>query len=237
MRPFVLAVCWYVVPGIIWVLASDSIVALLLGDSSTLSQISAIKGVAFVLASGLIIYRLLARQRAAQQVVEAAYNESERGFHLLFKNNPLPVWAYDRSTLRFLEINDVALAKYGYDRDELLVMRVTDLHPPEEVPKLREAIATPRAVRELSGVWRHRLKDGHLIDVEVQVHDLDLHGRPARMVVALDVTERRQAFQNEQRHAVRAHALAETAIAINLASTVAEVLDVTTSAARTIIGA
>src|ERR1051325_6738699 len=117
MRPFVLAVCWYVVPGIIWVLASDSLVALVVGDPATVSKISAVKGVVFVLVSGLIIYRLLARQHAARQGVEAAYSESERGFRSLFKNNPLPVWAYDRETLRFLEINDVALAKYGYDRD------------------------------------------------------------------------------------------------------------------------
>jgi PAS domain S-box-containing protein len=237
MRPFVLAVCWYVVPGIVWVLASDSVVALILGDSSNLTQISAIKGVAFVLASGLVIYRLLARQRAAQQVVEAAYSESERGFQSLFKNNPLPVWAYDRETLRFLEINDVALARYGYHRDELLAMKVTDLHPPAEVPGLLKAIATPRAVREVSGNWHHRLKDGSLIDVEVQVHDLELHGRPARIVVSLDVTERQRAFARQQQRAVRARALAEAAIAINGAGTVDEALRVVTDAARTIIGA
>src|SRR5262249_13545004 len=112
MRPFILAICWYVVPGIIWVLASDSLVALVGGDPAILPSGSAVKGVVFVLVSGLIIYRLLARQQAARRVVEAVYTESERGFRSLFKNTPLPVWAYDCETLRFLEINDVALAKY-----------------------------------------------------------------------------------------------------------------------------
>jgi PAS domain S-box-containing protein len=199
MRPFLLAVCWYVVPGLIWVLASDAIVAAFVGDPSLRAQISFVKGLAFVGVSGFVIYRLLARQRAAQEIVEAAFSESERGFQLLFKNNPLPVWAYDRQTLKFLEINDVALAKYGYSREELLAMKVTDVHPPDEVPELLKAIATPRELREVSGVWRHRLKDGQIIEVEVQVHDLDLRGHPARMVVALDVTERRRAFLAEQR--------------------------------------
>ena len=179
MRPFVLAVCWYVVPGIIWVLASDSVVALFVSNPAVLGQISAAKGIVFVVVSGLIISRLLARQYAARQVVEAAYTETERGFRPLFKNNPLPVWAYDRETLRFLEINDVALAKYGYERDELLAMQVTELHPADEVPQLRRAIATPREVREISGAWHHRLKDGSLIDVEVQVHDLETAPPPA----------------------------------------------------------
>lgn len=237
MRPFVLAVCWYVVPGIIWVLASDSIVAWVFGEQTSLSQISSAKGIAFVLVSGLIIYRLLARQRAAQQVVQAAYTESERGFQSLFKNNPLPVWAYDRETLRFLEINDVALARYGYDRDELLAKKVTDLHPPDQVPEILKAIATPRQVREVSGLWQHHLKDGSLIDVEVQVHDLELHGRPARIVVALDVTERQRELEAQQRRTARARALAEAAIAINAASTVEGSLQVVTEAARTILGA
>src|SRR3954454_22174884 len=172
MRPFVLAVCWYVVPGIIWVLASDSVAALVVSNPVILSQISVAKGVIFVLVSGLIIYRLLARQYAAQKVVQAAYSETERGFQLLFKHNPLPVWAYDRETLRFLEINDVALAKYGYGRDELLAINVTELHPPEEHSQILQAIATPREGRQVSGLWHHRRKDGSLIDVEVQVHDL-----------------------------------------------------------------
>ena len=193
MRPIVLAVCWLVAAGLLWVIATDWLVATLVPDGPWRLAVTAIKDVALVAVAGLIVYRLLARQLAEREAVEAAYGESERGFRSLFDNNPLPVWAYDRDTLRFLEINDVALAKYGYTRDELLAMKVTDVHPWDEVPRVLEAIATPRQAREVSGIWHHRLKDGRLIEVEVQVHDLDLQGRPARLVVALDVTERRRA--------------------------------------------
>jgi CheY-like chemotaxis protein len=34
MRPLILAVCWYVVPGIIWILASDAAVGLLVSDAA-----------------------------------------------------------------------------------------------------------------------------------------------------------------------------------------------------------
>lgn len=237
MRPFMLAACWYLVPGVLWVVGSDLILGLMISDPATLSQYSALKGIVFVLITAFVMYRLLARQHAAHQAIQSAYDETERGFQLLFTNNPLPVWAYDRETLRFLEINDVALAKYGYSRDELVSMKVTDVHPPEEVPALLEVIRRPREVREVSGHWHHRLKDGRLIEVEVSVHDLELRGRPARVVVALDITERTQILEQQQRSAARARELAEAAIAINLASTADERLRVASQAARAIIGA
>lgn len=237
MRPFMLAACWYMVPGVLWVVASDLLLGLVIHDPVFLSRVSAAKGIGFVAITGLVIYRLLARQWAAHQEIQSALLESERSFQLLFTNNPLPVWAYDRETLLFLEINDVALRKYGYSRDELLHMQVTEVHPPDEVPALLDAIRRPREVREISGVWHHRLKGGQIIEVEVQVHDLELRGRPARIVVALDVTERSRMLEHQQQNAVRARELADAAIAINLAGTVDEMLQVATQAARRIIGA
>jgi len=226
-----------VIPGIVWVVASDWLMAQIIPDPDTLTRIATAKGLLFVFVTGLIIYALLARQRAAHDRVQAAYLETERSFRLLFMNNPLPVWAYDRETLLFLEINDVALAKYGYSRAELLRMKVTEIHPTDEVPALLRAIAMRRDVREVSGTWRHRLKDGRIIDAEVQVHDLEFRQRPARVVVALDVTERNRAFRLEQQRAARAAALAETALAMNLAGAVDELLHVATDAARAIFGA
>ena len=43
-----------------------------------------------------------------------------------------------------------------------------------------------------SGLWRHRKKDGSVITVEVTARRFVLDGRPARLVVVNDVTERRK---------------------------------------------
>ena len=34
----------------------------------------------------------------------------------MFMQSPLPMWTYDWQTLRFVAINDAALAHYGYTR-------------------------------------------------------------------------------------------------------------------------
>src|SRR5260370_39299225 len=44
-----------------------------------------------------------------------------------------------------------------------------------------------------AGVWRHRKKDGSLIDVEITSHPIVYSGREARLVVATDITQRKRA--------------------------------------------
>ncbi len=119
----------------------------------------------------------------------------EEAFGLLFRHNPQPMWVYDLETLRFLAVNRAALAKYGYSEDQFLRMRITDIRPEEDVPRLLEDVRRPRPELQQAGLWRHRTKDGRVLDVEVSSHRLEFAGRPAALVVAYDVTDRLRAEQ------------------------------------------
>src|SRR5712691_24121 len=135
-----------------------------------------------------------AAERTARRRVEEALRQKEASFRLLFDSNPLPMWVFDRETLRFLEVHGAAVAHYGYTRDEFLAMRITDIRPPENVPLVESSVRSEGAVPIVrrSGTWRHRLKDGRVIDVEIVAHDLEFGGRQGRLVVAHDVTERKR---------------------------------------------
>src|SRR5512143_2917124 len=65
----------------------------------------------------------------ARRVATATYRE-------LFEANPHPMWVYDLETLAFLAVNDAAIRHYGYSRAGFLSMRITDIRPDEELPKL-----------------------------------------------------------------------------------------------------
>lgn len=119
-------------------------------------------------------------------------DSSDEKFGYLFVNNPLSMWIYDFHSLAFLDVNEAAVAHYGYTRDEFLKMRITDIRPPEDVARLLASLSDVRPDLQNSGEWRHQLKDGQLIDVQIASHILDFAGRKAVLVVAQDITARKE---------------------------------------------
>ncbi len=131
--------------------------------------------------------------RDAQRQAEAILRRSEQNFRNLFANNPLPMWVYDRDSLMFLDVNEAAIAHYGYSREEFLSMRITDIRPVEDVPRLLQSVIQKRDLLQFAGEWRHRRKNGDIFDVEITSHILEFNGSEAVLVVAQDISERKQA--------------------------------------------
>jgi PAS domain S-box-containing protein len=122
---------------------------------------------------------------------EELLQQSEERHRKLFENNPHPTWVFDRETLRFLAVNAAAVRKYGYSKEEFLAMTLKDIRPPEDVPVLLESLSAIRDGNESDGIWRHRRKDGTVIDVEITSYALNFAGREAEVMVAVDVTQRK----------------------------------------------
>ncbi|HXH63149.1 MAG TPA: CHASE3 domain-containing protein [Gemmatimonadales bacterium] len=138
-------------------------------------------------AAGLIQRDLAGRRRA-----EVAMRESEERYRLLFDNSPLPAWVFDLESLRFLTVNAAAVAAYGYTPEEFQSLTIRDIRPPEEVPALEARMEGLRHGKSKDGIWRHRRKDGSLLEVEVVSHAVTYAGRPATLVLSHDVTLQRR---------------------------------------------
>jgi PAS domain S-box-containing protein len=118
---------------------------------------------------------------------------SDKPYRLLFENNPLPMWVFDTETLSFLAVNEAAQLHYGYSQEEFLGMTIRDIRPPDDVPALDRFTSGDRSPMVFAGVWRHVKKDGTVIDVEITSHEVPFEGKPGRLVLANDVTERKRA--------------------------------------------
>jgi len=123
---------------------------------------------------------------------ELALRDTEERYRLLFDSNPLPMWVYDRDTLKFLAVNEAAVSHYGYAREEFLSMTIKDIRSPEDVAVLLDKLSDERGFNS-AGTWKHRRKDGSLIDVEIISHPLVFAETNAKLVLANDVTERKRA--------------------------------------------
>ncbi|MBI4851810.1 MAG: PAS domain S-box protein [Acidobacteria bacterium] len=125
--------------------------------------------------------------------IEEALRKSERQYRVLFENNPCPCFVYDVATLKFLAANKAAIQHYGYTLEEFTNMSITSIRPPEDVPKLLKFLSEGNHEVFQSKHWRHCKKDGTVFDVEISSDDAIFEGKHARLVLAKDITERKQA--------------------------------------------
>jgi PAS domain S-box-containing protein len=125
-----------------------------------------------------------------RRLAELALQSSERHHRLLFAASPLPMWVFDLESHRFLAVNAAAVRHYGYTEDEFLALDVNDLLAPGETERFAEISSQFLTIGRQQRSWRHRKKDGTLIDVETAADNIDVEGRMARLVLVNDVTDR-----------------------------------------------
>jgi PAS domain S-box-containing protein len=137
---------------------------------------------------------------------EQAARVSERNYRMLFEGHPQPMWLYDVDTLRFLEVNNSAVERYGYSREEFLAMTIKDIRPAQDIPKFLELNAEPLPITDRTGPWRYLLKDGSIIQVLVTSNAVTFGDHNARVVLAEDLTE----SQRLERELAQSHARADS---------------------------
>ncbi len=134
----------------------------------------------------------LARANAELASANSALLRSREQQRSFFDAIPYPVWVFDWETLAIKDVNQSAIASYGYSRKEFLLLTIKDLRPSEDVPALLEHIRNSPNAAGTTGIWRHRKKEGAIIDVEVTTGVVQFDHRDARLAIAANITERKQ---------------------------------------------
>lgn len=115
-------------------------------------------------------------------------------YHLVFDMNPQPIWIWDVESLQFLSVNEAAIHKYEYSRQELLARTVEAAFSGRDQPRFLAQHRTHRdaGIEEVDGVWKHCSKTGRVFEVEMRSRVIPFQGRPAMLSMIQDITARRQ---------------------------------------------
>ena len=161
-------------------------------------------------------------ERARRQVAEEELRRSEKQYRLLFQGNPHPMWVFDLEKLTLLEVNEAAVAHYGFSREEFLGMTLTDLRVAEGEPQKH----SPQPDAKSQGlVWRHRRKNGSVMDMEVIWSPLVFRGKLSALTMATDVTVRRRAARHNAVFRKLSHHLSAVTTASEAALFICEAAD------------
>ncbi|MEO8118903.1 MAG: PAS domain S-box protein, partial [Rhodoferax sp.] len=129
---------------------------------------------------------------------EKSSKKLQLSYRLLFERNPLPMWVYDVKTLRMLAVNQAALAHYGYSEQEFVGLTLLDLHHEDDIAQVQAHLKRPADQRAATQVWRHRRRNGDLIEVEMVTEAVEFDGTYARVALVRDVTEQRRTEQAQR---------------------------------------
>ena len=126
---------------------------------------------------------------------EGPGDAADEAYRRLFESHPAAMAIWDPATGRILAANEAASKQYGYAPEDLRELTVDRIVHPDDLPRLQAEL--PHLPPGLAGsaTFRHVRRSGEVIEVEMSGHPLEWHGRPARLVMAIDVTDRRRLEQ------------------------------------------
>src|SRR5665647_1851289 len=146
---------------------------------------------------------LVARDITEQREVEERAKESEEQYRQLFESASDAVFVVAVDTSQIIDANSMASALYGYDHDEMVTKKITDLSAEPEATQRRAHEAQTKPGQVLTIPLRlHRKRDGTVFPVEITARNITWGKQPVLLIACRDITERRQAEEEIRRMAL-----------------------------------
>lgn len=119
-------------------------------------------------------------------------NEAERLYDDLFHMSPIPSWVYDVESFRFLDVNNAAITKYGYSREDFLNMTIRDIRPFEDIQIIEDLFHRYKDSQlvHYPDPIRHKRKNGEIFFVDMFTNSVWYKGKAAKIVISNDITDR-----------------------------------------------
>ena len=144
---------------------------------------------------------LLNHDITERKLAEEAMLISESKYRQLFEVGSDPIFLVSADTGQILDANRMASTIYGYDREEFLSMKNTDISAePEETRKGVEALPLNSEQSSVVSLRYHRKKDSAVFPVEITARSFVLNGRKVLYAASRDISRRIRAEEEHLKY-------------------------------------
>lgn len=116
--------------------------------------------------------------------------ESEKRYSELFHLSPQPMWLADLKSNNILDVNQAAQSHYGYNLQEFLQLKTTDLGLTKDNNEQINGHQNYNNKLNFKGIFNHYKKDKTPIKVEIWANNILINNTQAQVILANDITDR-----------------------------------------------
>lgn len=141
-----------------------------------------------LLLTGLLIYQK-ERDFTSQRIKDA-----EERYRNLFENKNTVMFIVDPDTSVIVDANQAAIDQYGYLKEEFINMKLSSLNTLSD-REIKRAVQEAKDMDRNSFIFKHRKKDGTIVDVEIVSGPINFEGKTFLYSIVIDITSRVKAIQ------------------------------------------
>ncbi|MEI1278400.1 histidine kinase dimerization/phosphoacceptor domain -containing protein [Leptospira venezuelensis] len=137
------------------------------------------------------------RQDMLSKLEEQAFliKENEKKYRLIFEHNPHPIVLYNYECESVLDLNQETERIYGYDREELLHMKFSELFIGASTTERTQYLAINNG-KNIPETHVHRSKEGTPLLMEITSYRFQLEGKEVVLAILVDMTKWKQSEDN-----------------------------------------
>ncbi len=118
-------------------------------------------------------------------------------YNKLFENSNDGIYIHDLKG-KIIDINFRAAQQLGYEKEEVLALRVVDIYPVEADQQFRKALAAIQGDGQVHFETYFQRKDGSVFPAEVSASIVEIAGRPLVQGMVRDISKRKEAANDQQ---------------------------------------
>ena len=183
------------VPGTDWYLIAkketSEILARFMREITMLWMIMGIVYLALASMAWLIIKSTKARYLRERQQEELNRQAIMKHFDFVMKHGNDIILLID-SDLNIVEANERAVTTYGYPREKLIGMNVSEIRTPHEIPQLSEHVRNLQETGSSYIETVHLRSDGSTFPIEISAYTVEVEGNRFFQSIGRDITDRKR---------------------------------------------